>query len=100
FATLVGVALLHAVWDGMSGLAEYLALVLTGNLTTVERLGTLPASAVGSVSALILTLYIAGLAVVTTLGVLILTGVLRRARRHPRYIGEHDGRFLPGEAKN
>lgn len=90
FATLGGVALLHAAWDAMSGVAEYLALVWTGNLASVESLGALPSGAVGAVSALTLTLYIVGLALVTALGVLLLVGILRRTHRHPRALGIPD----------
>ena len=78
---LIGVALLHAAWDGAAALAEFLALALTGTLATAESTGTTPADAAGAVAALTLTLYIVGLVIVSGIGLLTLTLVLRRHRQ-------------------
>lgn len=78
---LIGVSLLHAAWDGAAVIAEYVALVLTGTLATAERTGEIPSEAAGAVAATTLTLYIVGLIVVSGIGLLTLTLILRRHRR-------------------
>jgi hypothetical protein len=88
----VGVAVLHALWDSMSGIASLLALVITGNSAVVLDYGFLPPTAAQAVSALATTLYIVGIVVVGLLGVLAIAVVLRsasaRARDHSGFTAE------------
>jgi len=80
---LIGVSLLHGLWDAMRGLAVYIALVATGNLGTLQRLGGLPLAAVSLVTGLAIAVYIVGLGLVTLLGLLFLLLVVRRRPSAP-----------------
>jgi RsiW-degrading membrane proteinase PrsW (M82 family) len=79
----IGVALLHALWDSMSGIASLLALVFTGNAMVVLENGFLPPSAAAAVSSLATILYIAGIAVAAAIGILVIWLLLRRRASTP-----------------
>jgi RsiW-degrading membrane proteinase PrsW (M82 family) len=76
----VGVSLLHALWDSMSGISSVLALIVTGNAMQALAYGFLPANAAQAVAALATTIYVIGIAIVAILGVVALFLALRRRR--------------------
>jgi RsiW-degrading membrane proteinase PrsW (M82 family) len=76
----LGVSLLHALWDSMSGISSVLALIATGNALQVLDYGFLPSSSAQAVASLATGIYIGGIAVVAGLGVLALWLALRRER--------------------
>ncbi len=76
----VGVAVLHGLWDSMSGFSTFLAVLLSGNLLRVQEFGFLPPGAAAGVSALAIAIYVVGLVVIAALGLLILRLVVRRYR--------------------
>lgn len=78
--TYIGVSLLHALWDSMSGISSIVALVLTGNAMQVLEYGFLPNGAAQTVSSLATVLYIVGIAVAALIGII----ALRLALRPPR----------------
>ncbi|MCU1549849.1 MAG: protease PrsW [Glaciihabitans sp.] len=84
----LGVSLLHSLWDSMSGISSFLALLVTGNTVQVIEYGFLPASAAQEVSSLATVLYIIGLAVVSAVGAFTLWRVARtRGARTPELSG-------------
>jgi RsiW-degrading membrane proteinase PrsW (M82 family) len=76
----VVVAVLHGLWDSNSTISTLLAFVLTGTPFSAAQDGTVPTSLAGVVT----SLYIAGLAVVSVIGVAVLVGVLLHHRRRAR----------------
>jgi protease PrsW len=78
----VGVALLHGLWDSNSTLATLLAFVFTGTPFSAARGPYVPSD----VAALSTTLYVAGLAIVSAVGVAVLVTVLFRHRRRDRAV--------------
>ncbi|MCU1524103.1 MAG: PrsW family intrarane metalloprotease [Microbacteriaceae bacterium] len=76
----VAVAILHGLWDSMSGFSTFLAVLLTGNLVRVEQFGFLPPGSAAAVSALAITVYVIGLVVIAVLGLLTLRLCLRHYR--------------------
>lgn len=74
----VAVALLHALWDSMSTIASLISLVLTGNVVTVLRYGSLPAASADPVQTISIVFYVGGLIVTAALGVGALLFVLVR----------------------
>jgi RsiW-degrading membrane proteinase PrsW (M82 family) len=80
-ATYLGVSLLHAIWDSMSGISAVAALVFSGNAIRVIETGFLPASAAQTVEALAAVLYVVGLGIVALLGIIALRLALRPSRR-------------------
>jgi RsiW-degrading membrane proteinase PrsW (M82 family) len=91
----VAVALLHALWDSMSTIASFISLVITGNVVTVLRYGSLPATSADSVQTISLVFYVGGLIVTTALGVGALVFVLVRRSRS----GRPDARLQPDVAQ-
>jgi len=73
----VGVALLHALWDSMSGITSILALLFTG--TSIEDLafGFIPAGAEQAAAAVGTVLYVVGSAITAILGIIVLWLMLR-----------------------
>lgn len=78
--TYLAVAILHALWDSMGGIASLLALVSTGAIVPLLEFGTLPASAAAEVGPLTTTFYVIGLIILAAIGLLFLWLVLRRDR--------------------
>ena len=76
----VVVAVLHGLWDSNSTISTLLAFVLTGTPFSAAQNGTVPSSLAGVVT----SLYVAGLAVVSVIGVAVLVGVLLHYRRRAR----------------
>ncbi|MCP1503123.1 RsiW-degrading membrane proteinase PrsW (M82 family) [Curtobacterium herbarum] len=76
----VVVAVLHGLWDSNSTISTLLAFVLTGTPFSAAQDGYVPSSLAGVVT----SLYIAGLAVVSVIGVAVLVGVLLHYRRRAR----------------
>ncbi|WP_186759559.1 PrsW family glutamic-type intramembrane protease [Arthrobacter alpinus] len=70
--TYVVMSLLHALWDSMSGITSFLALILTGTTMSDLRFGFIPlgsqqgAASVGSI------LYVAGVALTAAFGIVVL----------------------------
>jgi RsiW-degrading membrane proteinase PrsW (M82 family) len=77
---LVGASLLHGLWDSMSGIASFLALLVTGNIDPLVRFGFLRPGSSEVVSALASTYYVVGLIIVSVIGMLALWLVVRRHR--------------------
>jgi len=95
------VALLHGLWDSTSGVAQLLALVLSGSAGVDPHL--LTASQIATVNSLTTILYVVGLAVVSLVGVVVLVVVLlhyrRKARRQAQASGaESTGTDLQADA--
>jgi protease PrsW len=78
----VGVALLHGLWDSNSTISTLLAFVFTGTPFSAARGPYVPSD----VAALSTTLYVAGLAIVSAVGVAVLVTVLVRHRRRDRAV--------------
>jgi RsiW-degrading membrane proteinase PrsW (M82 family) len=76
----VGVSILHGLWDSMSGIASFLALLLTGNVDPLLRFGFLRPGSAEAVSALASACYLAGVVIVSVIGLLALWLVLRHNR--------------------
>jgi RsiW-degrading membrane proteinase PrsW (M82 family) len=76
----VGVSILHGLWDSMSGIASFLALLLTGNVDPLLRFGFLRPGSAEAVSALASACYLAGVVIVSLIGLLALWLVLRHNR--------------------
>ncbi|PYY31658.1 PrsW family intramembrane metalloprotease [Curtobacterium sp. MCPF17_011] len=76
----VVVSVLHGLWDSNSTISTLLAFVFTGTPFSAAQNGYVPSSLAGVVT----TLYIAGLAVVSVIGVGVLVGVLLHYRRQAR----------------
>jgi RsiW-degrading membrane proteinase PrsW (M82 family) len=76
----VGVSLLHALWDSMSGISSVLALIFTGNAIRVLEYGFLPAGAAQAVAALATVVYVIGIVVLAVLGLLGLWLAVRTPR--------------------
>lgn len=91
----IGVALLHGLWDSMGGLTSLLALVVTGNVLDDVRYGFLRPGTEEAVASLAMGFYIAGLIIVSLLGMLALRMVLRR--RNPDTVTQSDTKH-PREA--
>lgn len=86
----LGAALLHALWDSMSGLASLVALLVTGNaLQQLTQDGVLLTSTANAVESLSTVLYIVGLAVASVVGVVALWRILRHYLRRQRAIEAH-----------
>ncbi|MFF1876380.1 PrsW family intramembrane metalloprotease [Leifsonia sp. NPDC058230] len=86
----LGAALLHALWDSMSGLASLVAVLVTGN--AVQQLtqdGFLLAGTAAAVASLSTVLYIVGLAIVSVVGIVALWRILRHYQLKQRAIGAH-----------
>jgi len=82
----IGASLLHALWDSLSQITLYLALLVSGDaLPVLEHYGRLPAGLADEVSSRSLTLYVIGLVIVTALGIgaLVLELLIYRQRRTP-----------------
>jgi RsiW-degrading membrane proteinase PrsW (M82 family) len=77
----IGVALLHGLWDSMGGLTSILALVVTGNALQELRYGFLRPGTEDTVASLATGFYVAGLVVVSLLGILALRMVMRSSDR-------------------
>jgi RsiW-degrading membrane proteinase PrsW (M82 family) len=78
-----GVSLLHALWDSLSGISSFVALLLTGNASVVLEYGFLPPNAAAAVSSLATALYILGILVAAAVGMVALIVVVRRQRALP-----------------
>ena len=66
----VGASLLHALWDSLSQITLYIALLVSGDALPVLRYyGRLPMGLADEVSARSLMLYVIGLVIVTALGI-------------------------------
>jgi len=81
---LAGVALLHALWDSLSGIATYLALVGTGQVATYLRYGGLPPQLASQVQVLAIGYYVAGIVITALLGLGAAAYVLLHYRRLER----------------
>ena len=79
----LGVSLLHATWDSLSGISSVLALILTGNAIQVLRYGFLPAHAAQTVATLATVLYVAGLVAAGVVGLVALRLAIRGRRGRP-----------------
>ncbi|MFF1878944.1 PrsW family intramembrane metalloprotease [Leifsonia sp. NPDC058230] len=77
----VGVSLLHALWDSMSGIASVLAVLVTGGALEELKSGFLTTSTARTLEALTTTFYVTGLVLASAIGVLTLWLVLRHYRR-------------------
>ena len=77
----LAVSVLHALWDSMSGIASILALVLTGNAVPALEYGMLRPGTAAVVQELTFGFYVAGLAILSLIGILTLVGLVRRRRR-------------------
>lgn len=80
----VGATLLHALWDSMSQITLYIALLVSGDaLPELRFYGRLPAGLADEVSSLSLILYVIGLVVISAIGVgvLVLELYLYRSAR-------------------
>jgi RsiW-degrading membrane proteinase PrsW (M82 family) len=80
--TYVVVSVLHGLWDSNATISTLLAFVLTGTPFSAAQDGSVPPELAGVVT----TLYVAGLAVVSVIGVVVLVGVLLHHRRLTRRI--------------
>lgn len=78
----VVVAVLHGLWDSNATISTLLAFVITGTPLSAAQDGSVPAALAGLVTAL----YVAGLVVVSVIGVGVLVGVLLHHRRQARRI--------------
>ncbi|WIB26099.1 PrsW family glutamic-type intramembrane protease [Curtobacterium sp. MCSS17_015] len=83
----VVVSVLHGLWDSNSTISTLLAFVLTGTPFSAAQNGYVPSSLAGIVT----SLYIAGLAVVSVIGVAVLVGVLLHYRRQARRVAAQQG---------
>jgi RsiW-degrading membrane proteinase PrsW (M82 family) len=79
----LGVSLLHATWDSLSGISSLLALIFTGNAIQVLRYGFLPAHAAQTVATLAAVLYVVGLVVAGIVGLVALRFAIRGRRPRP-----------------
>jgi RsiW-degrading membrane proteinase PrsW (M82 family) len=79
----LGVSLLHATWDSLSGISSLLALIFTGNAIQVLRYGFLPAHAAQTVATLAAVLYVVGLVVAGIVGLVALRLAIRGRRPRP-----------------
>jgi RsiW-degrading membrane proteinase PrsW (M82 family) len=77
----IGVSLLHALWDSMSGIASVLAVLLTGGALEQLQSGFLTTRTARTLETLTTTFYITGLVIASAIGVLFLWLVLRHYRR-------------------
>ncbi|HEY2642338.1 MAG TPA: PrsW family glutamic-type intramembrane protease [Galbitalea sp.] len=75
--TYVAVALLHGLWDSMSTIASALAILFTGNAVVYVEDGVISASTANTVELLSNVFYVAGLAVIAAIGIIVLWRVLR-----------------------
>jgi RsiW-degrading membrane proteinase PrsW (M82 family) len=76
----VVVSVLHGLWDSNSSISTLLAFVLTGTPFSAAQDGSVPSS----IAAVVTTLYVAGLVVVSVIGIGVLVGVLLHYRRQAR----------------
>ncbi|WP_105565261.1 PrsW family intramembrane metalloprotease [Microbacterium halophytorum] len=74
----LAVVVLHALWDSMSFIAALIAVALTGSARDALQYGQLPTAQLEEISQLSTTFYVAGLAVISVLGVLLLRVWARR----------------------
>jgi protease PrsW len=86
-AAYVAVALLHGLWDSMTDISAFVALLVTGGVAEELRYGFLPANVAASASTLATLLYVIGLALVAAIGVVTLILILRHYRRADRRLG-------------
>jgi RsiW-degrading membrane proteinase PrsW (M82 family) len=77
----LGVSILHALWDSMSGIASILAVVITGNAVPALEYGMLRPGTGAAVQELTFAFYVVGLAVLSVIGILTLVGLVRRRHR-------------------
>jgi protease PrsW len=80
----VVVALLHALWDSMSGITSLLALLLTGTTIADLRFGFIPAGSQQAAASVGSVLYVAGVALTAILGIVILWLILRHHAKAAR----------------
>jgi len=78
--TFLGVSVLHALWDAMGGIASLLAVVVTGNAVPALEHGFVRPGTAQEVQDLSTGFYVAGLAVLSLIGVLALVWLIRRRR--------------------
>jgi protease PrsW len=78
--TFVGVAVLHALWDSMGGIAAVLAVVVTGNAVPALEFGFVRPGTAAAVQELSTVFYIVGLGVLSLIGILVLVALMRRRR--------------------
>jgi len=83
-AAYVVVALLHGLWDSMSGITSLVALLLTGTTIADMRFGFIPASSQAAAAPLGSVLYVVGVALTALAGILVLWTVLRRHAKAAR----------------
>jgi RsiW-degrading membrane proteinase PrsW (M82 family) len=76
----LGVALLHALWDSMGGIATILAVLVTGNAVPAIEYGFVRPGTAAAVQELWTVFYVGGLAVLSIIGILALLGLVRRRR--------------------
>lgn len=77
----VGVSLLHGLWDSMGGIAAFLAVVVTGNAVPALDYGFLRPGTDQTVASLSSEFYLAGLVVVSVIGLVALRLALSGRRR-------------------
>ncbi|WP_235510794.1 PrsW family intramembrane metalloprotease [Curtobacterium sp. Leaf261] len=85
----VGVALLHGLWDSTSGIAELLARVFTG--TVSSDVHTLPPATIRDIESLTTVLYVVGIALVSAIGVVVLIWVLVHHARKTKRLAASGG---------
>jgi len=87
------VALLHALWDSMSGITSFVALLLTGTTIAEMRFGFIPPGSQQEASSLGSVLYVAGVALTAILGIAILWRVLVHHARAGRAVRPQQAGF-------
>ncbi|GAB3127352.1 PrsW family intramembrane metalloprotease [Glaciibacter psychrotolerans] len=80
----VGVALLHALWDSMSGITAVVALLFTGTTVRDLTFGFIPPGSAQEAQSLASVLYVLGVIIAAALGVVMLWLILRFHRRADR----------------
>ena len=75
------VALLHGLWDSMSGITSLLALLLTGTTINDMRFGFIPAGSVAAAASIGSVLYVVGVIVTAALGIFVLWRFLSHYRK-------------------
>ncbi|WP_104087315.1 PrsW family glutamic-type intramembrane protease [Arthrobacter sp. GMC3] len=83
-AAYVTVSLLHALWDSMSGITSFLALLLTGTIRDDLHFGFIPPGSQQEAASMGSVLYVAGVALTAILGIVILWRILRHHARATR----------------
>jgi RsiW-degrading membrane proteinase PrsW (M82 family) len=88
-AAYVGVSVLHGLWDSMGGLSTIIAVVVSGNaVVPALRYGFVRPGTSAEVQELSTTFYVAGLAVISLIGIAALVVLVRHHRRRDESVVE------------